>query len=75
MVAIPKQAFDAIVRRQDRTEAALKHLARTVKELSQEEELRPEVAKRLDRQSMLMDQGKGIYLKNMKEYRAFIRSL
>lgn len=39
------------------------------------EELRPEVVKRLDRQSKLMDEGKGIRLANMKEYRAFIKSL
>ena len=75
MVAIPKRAYDEIIKRQARTEATLKHLVHAVKELSQEEELRPEVLARLERQSKLMDAGKGTKLANMKEYRAFIRSL
>ena len=39
------------------------------------EEIRPEKLRLWEKQSRLMDQGKGTRLANMKEYRAFIRSL
>lgn len=39
------------------------------------EEITPQKMRLLERQSRLMDQGKGTKLANMKEYRAFIRNL
>ena len=75
MITIPKRAYDEIIKRQARTEAAVKRLAHTIEELAQDEELRPEVLARLERQSKLMDEGKGKRFKTIKEVRAYFRSL
>ncbi|HEY4516734.1 MAG TPA: hypothetical protein VJG64_02205 [Candidatus Paceibacterota bacterium] len=75
VVTIPKRAYDEIIKRQTRTEATVKHLVHAVKELSQDEELRPEVVARIDRHSLAMDAGKGKRLKTVREVRAYFRSL
>lgn len=74
-IAIPRSAYSEILKRQERADAAIAKLQERVDELSQEEELLPHVAARLERQSRLLDEGKGIRIKNMKEYRAFVHSL
>lgn len=77
MIAIPKQEYKEILKRQARTEAAIARLARTIGSYVEEteEELRPEVAVRIERRSKAMNAGKGKRFKNMREVRAYFRSL
>ena len=74
MIALPRSAYSEILKRQERTDAAIAELREKVDELSQDE-LKPNVAARLERQSRLLDAGKGIKFKNMKDLRAYVRSL
>lgn len=74
-VAIPRSAYSEILKRQERADVAIAKLQKAVQELGYDDELLPHVAARLERQSRLLDEGKGIKIKNMKEYRAFVRSL
>ena len=74
MITLPKSAYSEILKRQERTDAMLESLQKQVEELVQDE-LRPEVAARVEKQSRLLDAGKGIKCKGMKEYRAFVRGL
>ena len=77
MVTVPERAFNDILKRQKRVDVALAKLQETVESMRHDEEyeIRPNVIARWERQSKLMDQGKGIHFKNMKEYRAYVRSL
>ena len=73
-ITLPKSTYNEILKRQARVEAAIAKLHQRVEELN-EDELKPNVAARIERRSKAMDAGKGIKLKNMKEYRAFVQSL
>ena len=73
-IALPKSAYSEILKRQARVETAISKLQETVEEIAYDE-IKPSVLKRLEKQSRLLDAGKGIKLKNMKEYRAYVRSL
>jgi galactokinase len=73
-IALPKNIYSEILKRQARVESAISKLQETVEEMACEE-IKPSVLKRLEKQSRLLDDGKGIKLKNMKEYRAYIRGL
>ena len=75
MVAIPKQAYDEILKRQARTDITVAKLQKAFERFAQDEELLPEVTVRLERQSKLMDEGNGRHFKDMKELRAYVRSL
>ena len=75
MVTLPKSTYSEILKRQARVEVAVAKLYQRVEELNQDEQIKPSVLKRLEKQSRLLDAGKGIKLKNMKEYRAYVRSL
>lgn len=74
-IALPRSAYSEILKRQERADAAIAKLQERVDELSQEEELLPHVAARLERQSRLLDEGKGKHFKNMRELRAYMHSL
>ena len=73
-IALPRSTYSEILKRQARADVAIAKLQKVVEELSQDE-LKPRVAARIERHSRLLDAGKGIKLKNMKEYRAYVRSL
>ncbi len=73
-ITLPKSTYSEILKRQARVEEAIAKLYQRVNELDQDE-IKPSVLKRLEKQSRLLDDGKGIKLKNMKEYRAYVRSL
>ena len=75
MITLPKSTYSEILKRQARVEVAVAKLYQRVEELNQDEQIKPSVLKRLEKQSRLLDAGKGIKLKNMKEYRAYVRSL
>ena len=55
-------------------ESAISKLQETVAEIAYDE-IKPSVLKRLEKQSRLLDEGKGVKFKNMKELRAYVRSL
>ncbi len=74
-IALPRSAYSELLKRQERADVAIAKLQKAVQELGHDDELLPHVAARLERQSQLLDEGKGIKIKNMKEYRAFVRSL
>lgn len=74
MIALPRATYSDLVQRQRRADVAIAKLQEAVEALGYDE-LKPSVAKRIEKQSRLLDAGKGIKLKNMKEYRAFVRSL
>lgn len=74
-VAIPRSAYSEILKRQERADEAIAKLQKAVQELGYDDELLPEVATRIERQSRLLDEGKGKRFKNMKEVRAYVRSL
>ena len=74
MITLPKGTYSEILKRQTRVEVAVAKLYQRVEELDQDE-IKPSVLKRLEKQSRLLDAGKGIKFKNMKEYRAYVRSL
>ena len=73
-IALPKSAYSEILKRQARVETAISKLQEIVEEIAYNE-IKPSILKRLEKQSRLLDAGKGIKLKNMKEYRAYVRSL
>lgn len=73
-ITLPKSAYSEILKHQERADALLTKLQKQVEELARDD-LRPEVSVRVVKQSRLIDAGKGIKLKNMKEYRALVRSL
>jgi hypothetical protein len=73
-IALPKSTYSEILKRQARTDAAISKLRAQVEELLQNE-LKPSVVARIERQSRMLDAGKGIKLKNMKEYRSYVRSV
>lgn len=73
-IALPRSTYNEILKRQARVEVAVTKLQERVDELNQEE-LKPHVVARIERRSKELDAGKGIKLKNIKEYRAFVRSL
>jgi galactokinase len=73
-IALPRSAYNEILKRQARVESAISKLQETVEEITYDE-IKPSVLKRLEKQSRLLDEGKGIKFKNIKEYRAFVRSL
>jgi len=73
-ITLPRNIYSEILKRQARVESAVAKLQETVEEIAYDE-IKPSVLKRLEKQSRLLDEGKGIKLKNMKEYRAYIRSL
>lgn len=73
-IALPRSAYNEILKRQERTDMAVAKLQEAF-ELFNQAELRPEVVKRIEKQSRMLDQGKGIKFKNMKELRAYVRSL
>lgn len=74
MITLPRSTYSEILKRQARVEAAVAKLYQRV-DMLDEDEIKPSVLKRLEKQSQLLDAGKGIKLKNMKEYRAYVRSL
>lgn len=74
MITLPKSTYNEILKRQARVEVAVAKLYQRVEELN-EDELKPSVLKRIEKHSRLLDEGKGIKLKNMKEYRAYMKSL
>ena len=73
-IALPKSAYSEILKRQARVETAISKLQEIVEEIAYNE-IKPSILKRLEKQSRLLDAGKGIKLKNIKEYRAYVRSL
>ena len=73
-ITLPRNTYSEILKRQARVETALSKLQEQVAELNQDE-LKPNVIARINRRSKALDAGKGIKLKNIKEYRAYIRSL
>ena len=73
-ITLPRSTYSEILKRQARVETALSKLQEQVAELNQDE-LKPNVAVRLERRSKALDAGKGIKLKNMREVRAYFRSL
>ena len=73
-IALPKNIYSEILKRQARVEIALAKLQETVEEIAYDE-IKPSVLKRLEKQSRLLDAGKGVKFKNMKELRAYVRSL
>ena len=73
-IALPRSTYNEILKRQARVESAISKLQETVEEIMYDE-IKPSILKRLEKQSRLLDEGKGIKLKNIKEYRAFVRSL
>ena len=74
MITLPRNAYSEILRRQARVESAISKLQETVEDITYDE-IKPSVLKRIEKQSRLLDEGKGIKLKNMKEYHAYVRSL
>lgn len=74
-IALPRNAYSELLKRQERADVAIAKLQKAVQELGYDDELLPHVAARLERQSRLLDEGKGIRIKNMKEYRAFVHIL
>jgi len=75
-IALPRSTYSEILKRQARADVAIARLQEAVKELKYEDdEIKPSVLKRIERQSRLLDEGKGIKLMNMKEYRTYVRSL
>lgn len=74
-VAIPRSAYSEILKRQERADEAIAKLQKAVQELGYDDELLPHVATRIERQSRLLDEGKGKRFKNIKEVRAYMRSL
>lgn len=73
-ITLPKNVYTEIIKRQERTDMVIARLQKQVEKLARDE-LRPEVAARLEKQSRLLDAGKGVKLKSMKEYQAFVQSL
>jgi len=73
-ITLPRNVYSEILKRQTRVEAELSKLQEKVAELNQDE-LKPNVVARIERCSKALDAGKGIKLKNIKEYRAYVRSL
>jgi hypothetical protein len=73
-IALPRSTYNEILKRQARVESALAKLQEQVAEINQDE-LKPHVAARIERRSKAMDTGKGKSFKNMREVRAYFRSL
>ena len=73
-ITLPRNTYSEILKRQARVEIALAKLQETVEEIAYDE-IKPSVLKRLEKQSRLLDAGKGVKFKNMKELRAYVRSL
>lgn len=73
-ITLPKSTYSEILKRQARVEAAVAKLYQRV-DMLDEEEIKPSVLKRLEKQSRLLDAGKGKSFKNIKEVRAYMRSL
>ncbi|OGG60106.1 hypothetical protein A3C86_00960 [Candidatus Kaiserbacteria bacterium RIFCSPHIGHO2_02_FULL_49_16] len=73
-ITLPRNTYSEILKRQERADVAIAKLQKAVEELGYGE-VKPSVLKRLEKQSRLLDEGRGIKLKNMKEYRAYVRGL
>ena len=73
-ITLPRNTYSEILKRQSRVESAISKLQETVAEIAYDE-IKPSVLKRLEKQSRLLDEGKGEKFKNMKELRAYVRSL
>jgi len=71
---LPRNVYSEILKRQARVESAVSKLQETVEEIVYDE-IKPSVLKRLEKQSRLLDAGKGIKFKNIKEYHAYVQSL
>jgi hypothetical protein len=74
MIALPRATYSNLVERQRRADVAIAKLQEAVEALGYDE-LKPNVARRIEKQSRLLDAGKGIKLKNMRELRAYFRAL
>ena len=73
-ITLLKSTYSEILKRQTRVESAIAKLQETVEEIVYDE-IKPSVLKRIEKHSRLLDEGKGIRLKNMKEYHGYVRSL
>jgi hypothetical protein len=73
-ITLKKSAYNSLVKRQDKTEDAIARLTEAVEVLSRDEVM-PAVAKRLGRQSRLMDSGKAKRFRTMKLFRTYVRGL
>ncbi|MEK7126298.1 MAG: hypothetical protein AAB517_01980 [Patescibacteria group bacterium] len=73
-ITLLKSTYSEILKRQTRVESAIAKLQETVEEIVYDE-IKPSVLKRIEKHSRLLDEGKGIKLKNMKEYHGYVRSL
>ena len=57
-ITLPRNTYSEILKRQARVESAVAKLQETVEEIAYDE-IRPNVLKRLEKQSRLLDEGKG----------------
>ena len=73
-ITLPRNTYSEILKRQARVESAVAKLQETVEEIAYDE-IRPNVLKRLEKQSGLRDEGKGKHYKSIKEVREYMRSL
>lgn len=75
-VTIPKREYNELLKRDARMKTVVRQFAEKLKEFVEDDvELRPEVAARIERRARAMDAGKGKRFKNMREFRAYLRSL
>ncbi len=77
MVTIPQRTYSELLKRQERTDSLIAKLQKQVSVLvqNQGEELRPEVAARIERRSQAIDAGKGRYLKTAREVKDYFAAL
>lgn len=73
-IMLPRNTYSEILKRQARADVAIAKLQEAVEALGYDE-VKPNVVRMLEKQSRLLDAGKGREFAHMKEYRAFVRSL
>lgn len=73
-VTLNKSDYQKLIKRQDDAEEAITRLTHVVKVLSQDE-VTPAVAKHLEKQSQLIDAGRGKRFGTMKSFRTYVRGL
>lgn len=73
-ITLTKGDYQKLLKRQDEAEEAIAELKGVVEVLSRDE-VAPAIAKRLERQSRLIDAGKGKHFSSMKAFRAHVRGL
>ena len=73
-ITIPKKEYQQLARKQAQTAAQVSVLREIVKRLVQDE-LRPAYVKKLEKQSVALDNGKGKYFNTLKQFRSYLAAL